>query len=111
MASKRTTLKGTVQLIGKEPELKKVFRDLVQPARNKVNKRTGVSYTIVLDPQYSDGRNSKGTRRRKLEFVFERRDLLNNTVNNFENHIQRAIDRSGFDIEVKVNADENQVQG
>lgn len=102
-------LSGTIVMVGREKELRKVFSDLRNPARNKVNKRTGNAYTVYKEPQYTDGRNSKGTRRRKMTLDFSRPQLINNTLLNFEDHVQRAINRiNPDDIEVKIDVDQVQ---
>lgn len=110
MAQKLANLTGTVILVGREDSIKKVYRDLRNPARNKINKRTDKPYTTFGVPELGEGRTHKGTRRPKLTFTFERPQILGNWESDVDRHITRSIARCNVDVEAKVyDVDRNEV--
>lgn len=99
---KIANLVGTVELIGREADVQKIYKDLTLTARNKVNKRTGKPYTAFEAPEMGEGRKSNGTKTKKLAFKFTRNQVLGNQEQSFHNHVDRSIQRSNAEVELKL---------
>ena len=103
MAQKLADLTATVELIGNEAEVEKVYKDLKLTGRNKLNKRSGKRYIEFGEPAFKEVRNEKGTRiGKKLVFEVTREKVFGNTDVDLRKHLVRAVERSGTEVKVEV---------
>lgn len=98
MAQKLANLTGTIELVGRQESIEKVYKDLKLTGRNKINKRSGKRYTEFGEPTIGEGRTPKGTRTRKLSVPFTRERIFGNFQSDIDRHVNRAIVRANVDV-------------
>lgn len=102
MAQKLADFTCTVELIGLKDSIEKVYKDLINPARNKVSQRTLLPTTIYSEATLGEGRNEKGTRKAKYTFTATRKAVKGNWRSDITRHINRSVVRTNVDVIIKV---------